>query len=270
LSSGVLSLTVVIPVWGTRYLATLPRAIASVRQEAPEVPIILVDNASDPPVAATRNTLVVRSERRLSAGGARNLGLERVESESVVFLDADDELVPGGLAAMVEGLTRNPDAAVYAMAVVEAETGAPHPFPRRFVPWLARSPRAFALATAVWSLYPIHGPAALRTSAVREAGGHMDYSGGEDWVLAVSLAFRGPVVTDARPGLIYHRQPDSLLARTRGTADVLAAARHVRARLRSDPAVPSVVRVALPAIAVAQWLLIVIVRPLYRAVRRRA
>jgi hypothetical protein len=122
----------------------------------------------------------------------------------------------------------------------------------------------------VWSLYPIHGPAALRTPAVREAGGHMDCSGGEDWVLAVSLAFRGPVATDTRPGLIYHRGQDSLLARTRGTADVLAAARHVRARLRSDPAVPPAVRVALPAIAVTQWLLIVVVRPLYRAVRRRA
>jgi hypothetical protein len=132
---------------------------------------------------------------------------------------------------------------------------------------LARFPRLFALATSVWSLYPIQGNAALRTEAVRDAGGYADCTGGEDWVLAVSLAFRGRILIDRRPGRIYHGHPDSLLRQTRGTADVLAAARRVRERLRGDAAVPQLVRAALPAVAIVQWLLIVGIRPPYRAIR---
>jgi glycosyltransferase involved in cell wall biosynthesis len=260
------SLTVVIPVWGARYLSTLPRAIASVRAQDPELPIVVVDNAAEGGLPATGNAVVIRAEDRLSAGAARNLGLERVEREAVVFLDADDELAPGAVALMRRGLAANPDASVYALSVLEADSGARHAFPHRFAPRLARRSRLFAFATAVWSLYPVHGSAAIRTSAVREAGGQADCTGGEDWALAVSLAFRGRVVFDSAPGLIYHRHPESLLPRTRGTGDVLAAARRVRGRLRTDPAVPRWVRLALPAIASFQWLLIVAVRPLYRAV----
>jgi glycosyltransferase involved in cell wall biosynthesis len=259
--------TVVIPVWGDRYLSTLPRAIASVRAESAALAIVVVDNAADTEVPASAGTIVIRSERRVSAGAARNLGLERVETDAVVFLDADDELAPGALALMSQGLAENPDAAVYALSVIEAETGVRHAFPHRFVPRLARAPGLFALMTAVWSLYPIDGPAALRTSAVRDAGGYPDCTGGEDWVLAASLAFRGRIGVDPAPGLIYHRHPDSLLPRTRGSRDMLAAARRVRERLAADPAVPRSVRAALPAVAAIQWLLILGVRPLYLAMR---
>lgn len=261
-------LTVVIPVWGARYVEALPRALASVRAADQDLPIVVVDNAAEEAVRPADGITVVRAPGRLTAGGARNLGLERVETEAVVFLDADDELFPGALAAMGEGLASNLEASVYALSVVEGETGDRHAFPHRFAPLLARLPRVFAFATAVWSLFPIHGPAALRTSAVRQAGGHADVTGGEDWVLAVSLAFRGRVAFDAAPGLIYHRHPDSVLRRSRGTADMLAAARRVRSRLRTDPGVPSWARAALPAITVLQWLVIAGIRPLYHVVRR--
>ena len=259
-------LSVVIPVWGERYVATLSRAVASVRAQSADVPVVVVDNASDAEVPASGGASIVRAHQRLSAGAARNLGLEQVATDGVVFLDADDELAPGALAAMEAGLSGDPESPVYVLAVVEAD-GARHAFPHRFALMLARAPRLFALATAVWSLYPVHGPAAVRTSAARDAGGNADSTGGEDWALAVSLAFRGRVAIDGRPGLVYHRRPDSLLPRTRGTADILAAAGRVRARLRRDPAVPAAVRAALPAIALAQWTLILAIRPPYRAIR---
>jgi hypothetical protein len=50
--------------------------------------------------------------------------------------------------------------------------------------------------------------------------------------------------------------------------DVRRNAGIVRERLRSDPAVPVVVRRLLPVIAAVQWLLIEGVRPLVRRVRR--
>jgi glycosyltransferase involved in cell wall biosynthesis len=261
------ALTVVIPVWGERYAGTLPRAVASVRSQDATVPIVVVDNASDVDVPAIEGTVAVRSERRLSAGAARNLGLAAVGTELVVLLDADDELLPGALAALRDGLGSDPAAAVYSMALVEGESGRRHRAPRSFVARLARAPRAFALATSLWSLYPIQGAAAMRTAWVRDAGGYGDCDGGEDWVLAVSQAFRGPVLLDPRPGLLYHPGEDSLWRRTRGTASLLAAARHVRARLRSDPAVPRWARAAVPLVAAGQSLLVVAVRPAYRALR---
>ena len=121
------------------------------------------------------------------------------------------------------------------MSLLEADTGARHRTPRRFVPALARCPRLFALATAIWSLYPIQGSAILRTRWVREAGAYPDCDWGDDWVVAVSQAFRGRVVVDPRPGGIYHAHPESLWRRGRPASDLLAAAKQVRARLATDP-----------------------------------
>lgn len=262
-------MTVVIPVWGARYVDSLARAVASVRSQDEEAPIVVVDNASDAEVPQLRGTEVVRSTRRLSAGKARNLGLKRVSTDFVLMLDADDELIEGALASLRDGIDADPGVAVYSMSLLEAETGARHRTPRRLASVLARVPWLFAHATAVWSLYPIHGNAIMRTSGIRDAGGYPDCSGGEDWVLGVSQAFQGRVVIDARPGTVYHAHPESLWRRSRGASDLLAAAGQVRARLATDPAVPGWTRAMIPLIAVLQTLIIVVIRPLFHALRGR-
>ena len=124
-------MTVVIPVWGARYVASLERAIASVRAQDADVPIIVADNASDVEVPEISGTTLVRSPRRLSVGEARNLGLERVETEYVVILDADDELTAGALTSLRAGIDADPSIAVYAMSLLDADTGARHRTPRR-------------------------------------------------------------------------------------------------------------------------------------------
>jgi glycosyltransferase involved in cell wall biosynthesis len=260
---------VVIPVWGARYVESLERAIASVRGADAEAPIIVVDNASDVPVPDIAGATVVRSLRRLSAGEARNLGLERVVTDRLVLLDADDEMLEGALAALRRGIDSDPAVAVYSMSLLEAKTAERHRTPYRVAAALAHVPRAFALATAVWSLYPIHGNAIMRTSWVRDAGGYADCDGGEDWVLAVSQAFRGRVVIDPQPGLAYHAHPASLWRRSRGASDLLAAAKQVRRRLAADPAVPGWTRAMIPLIAALQTFLILVVRPLLHALRGR-
>jgi glycosyltransferase involved in cell wall biosynthesis len=267
LSSPETAVTVVIPVWGARYVASLERAIASVRAQDARVPIIVVDNASDVAVPEIPGTVVVRSPRRLSAGAARNLGLERVVTPFVVPLDADDALVGGALAGLRRGIEADPSIAVYSMSLLEADTGTRHRTPRRFAFPLARAPRLFALATAMWSLYPISSNAIMRASWVRDAGGYADCNGGEDWVLAVSQAFRGRVVIDPHPGGTYHAHPESLWRRSRGASDLLTSARQVRVRLAADPAVPGWTRAILPLIAAVQTMLILLARPLYRVWR---
>src|SRR4051794_19651989 len=88
--------TVVIPVWD-EYVRFLPDAVGSVARDAPGTPILVVDNASTIPVPDLPGTSVVRSDRRLTAGAIRNLGLEHVKTKYVVVLDADDMLLPGTL-----------------------------------------------------------------------------------------------------------------------------------------------------------------------------
>lgn len=261
------ALTVVIPVWGARYVEALPRAIASVRAQNVSAELVVVDNASEPPPAPVADARVVHTQRRLSAGAARNLGIAAATGDYIVLLDADDELADGALATMLAGIEADPGVAVYSMSLREAETGKRHRNPRRFAAPLTHRPRLFALLTATWSLYPIQGNAVLRTRWVREAGGYPDCSGGEDWVLATSQAFRGRVVIDPRPALVYHAAPGSLWRRSRSTRDLLAAAARVRGRVRSDPAVSTASRAALPLVALAQLVLILSVRPLYRGLR---
>lgn len=258
-------MTVVIPVWGARYVESLDRAVASVRGQDEEVPIVVVDNASDAEVPEVPGTVVVRSPRRLSAGEARNFGLEYVTTDCVVLLDADDELTEGALTSLRQGIEADHGIAVYSMSLLEGETGVRHRMPHRFASTLARARWPFAWATAVWSLYPIHGNAIMRTSWIRAAGGYPDHSGGEDWVLGVSQACRGRVVIDPRPGRIYHAHPGSLWRRSRGASDLLAAAKQVRVRLSTDPAVPRWMRATIPLIAVLQTLLILVIRPVYLA-----
>src|SRR3954454_21500289 len=172
------AVTVVIPVWDD-YVEFLDDAVESVRRNSPQAPIVVVDNASSTTIPQLEGCEVLRSERRLSEGAARNLGLERVTSEYVVFLDADDMLLDGTLELLVERLAADPALAVSASSILDGETGERHRTPRRFVPALARWPRVFSMLNSIWSLLPIQGCAVLRTDQVRAAGGYADTDLGE-------------------------------------------------------------------------------------------
>jgi glycosyltransferase involved in cell wall biosynthesis len=258
--------TVVIPVWD-EYVRFLPAAVESARRDGSDVRVVVVDNASTSELPTLPSASVVRSSHRLSVGAARSLGLEHVETDAVLFLDADDELLPGALAFMRERLATDPSLSVSSTAVLDAATGERHRFPRRFVRPLTRRARLFALADCVWSLFPIQGCALLRTAQVRDCGGYPDAEWGDDWVLALSLAFRGRVELDERLGRLYRSTPASISARSRTTSDFLAEIRHVRERIRSDRGIPRWTRALLPMIAALQFVVVFIARPAYLAAR---
>jgi glycosyltransferase involved in cell wall biosynthesis len=247
-------LTVVIPAWDSYAGDGLLEALASVRSQAVPVEVIVVDNASEVPLPGGLGSAeIVALEQRRSTGAARNAGLERVRTPYVVFLDADDLLVPGALSALLNGLEANADCSAYVCSIVDGVTGVRHRSPR----WVARAlcawPRLFALANTIWSLLPTQGAAIMRTADVGDCGGYGDSDRGEDWVLGVSLAFRGRVTFDRRPGLCYRRRADSPgEAAIRGPV-LLENARRVRARVREDQAIPGWAKSALPLIAAGQW-----------------
>lgn len=259
-------MTVVIPAWGG-YVDFVPRAVASARSPTGAGRVLVVDNASEVPIAAPGGSEVVRSDVRLTRGAARNLGLSRVRSEYVVFLDADDSLLPGALERMIAGLDRQSDSPALVGRIVDP-TGALHRAPRRLAVGLARHRQLFAWVNAAWSLMPTQGCTIMRTAAVRDAGGYGDASLGEDWMLAVRLAFRGPIGFDPEPALVYRSRPDSPGAARASRRALLHNAAHVRARLREDGVGGG--RVAIALLALVQTLAVLVAHPIATAGRQAA
>jgi glycosyltransferase involved in cell wall biosynthesis len=267
LSTGDASITVVIPVWD-RYVSYLEAAIDSVRRDAPDARIVVVDNASTLPVIPAPGVSLVRAPRRLSVGAARNLGLDHVATKYVALLDADDEFLPGTLDFLRSRLDSDSTVSVSATSAIDSATGRRHRFPKRPVARLTRWRRLFALLHSIWSLYPIQGCSLLRTAQVRDAGGYPDVDWGDDWVLAVSLAFRGRVELHERPGRRYRDNPGSLWRGGREPGELARSTRLVRQRLRDDRGVPTWARRSVPLIAVLQLVALHVLRPAYVAAQR--
>lgn len=97
--------SVVLPAHGVR--DTLPGALQAVCTAAEHLPTgtpwecWVIDDASDPPLSLPEGlppeVRLVRTERQVFCGGARNVGLARARYGLTVFCDADTHLAPGYL-----------------------------------------------------------------------------------------------------------------------------------------------------------------------------
>jgi glycosyltransferase involved in cell wall biosynthesis len=261
-----LDVTVVVPAWGDYAGKALAEALDSLQTQDLLARILVVDNASDPALAEPAGVEIVRSAERLTVGAARNLGLQHVETPYVLFWDADDLMLPGTLRFLRDRIASEPDVVLVAASIVEGDPPVPHRWPRRWTYPFTRAQGAFALAHSVWSLLPTTGSAIMRTAAARDSG-YADANSGEDWVLGVSLAFRGRIVLERRPGRVYRRHPASLWETQRSLPQLMRHARAVRVRLRSDAEIPRWVRLLLPAIAGLQLVAILVVHPLAETAR---
>jgi hypothetical protein len=230
-------ISVVIPVWDA-YARRLPSALASLDDQGVALAVIVIDNASTTPLPEAPRATVLRLERRVSVGAARNAGLAAVTSAFVCFLDADDQLLPGTLARMRARLAARPSAVV-AVAGCEAwieDTGerVAWGWPRPLAYRLARHRRVFTMVTALRNAYPTTG-ALMRTAAIRAAGGFADADHEEDWLPAVALAARGDVDLDPEPGRRCRICERSLYGAGAHMATMRANRRELRRALRRDP-----------------------------------
>jgi hypothetical protein len=260
--------SVVVPAWGGYAGSPLREAIATLLEQDLPARIVIVDNASNEPLPQVGSVEVVRAPQRLTVGAARNFGLERVTTPYVVFWDADDLMLPGTLRFLRERIASEQRPVAVAAAIVEGEPPVRHRWPPRWSARLAGLPRLFAFCHAIWALFPTTGATIVRTATVRDCNGYADADSGEDWVLGVSLAFRGRIELHERPGRVYRRLGESLWERRRSPRDLLAHAAAVRRRMRSDPGVPGLVRAAIPLLAALQAIALVGLAPLARAARR--
>jgi glycosyltransferase involved in cell wall biosynthesis len=130
---------------------------------------------------------VVRSETRIERSAARNLGLNRVASPFVLFLDDDDRLAPGALARLVGALKRAPRsiASVGGRQVFDT-----HQRRRVAHPRFRVTKRVWAEIMLGW--VPITGQVALRTDPVQAVGGfNAELNLSEDVFLWMHLAMVG-------------------------------------------------------------------------------
>jgi hypothetical protein len=201
------------------YGALVGRALASVAASAgvrPEV-VVVDDHSTDDSLAVLAGlvaerpwlpTLVVAKPANQGLSAARNTGLGHARADLVFVLDADNEVYPTGLAALV-GAIGPGDAFAYGVVDTFADgDGAPVglvsalPFD---LPFLCRGNYIDAMAL-------------LRRSAVLEAGGYdavMDerHGGWEDYDLWLRLADRGwSAAAVARPVGRYRVHPASMLS----------------------------------------------------------
>lgn len=244
--------TVVIPVWDGYVALRFSEALESIATQDRPVSMLVVDNASQvplPPVGAAR---VIRSSERISLGAARNLGLEQVQTEYVIFADADDLLLPGTISRLERGIEADPSLVAFAMAFLDAETGRRHRWPHRWIARLVRRPRLLAAVNAVWAVYPITGPVLIRTGLARAVGGHAEVDNGDARSLGAALLFRGAVGWIDEPGCVYHRRPGSNLDLHQSVTALRESSASVRAHLRADRGAPRWMRWAMPTLAIAQ------------------
>ena len=133
-TGAALLVTVVIPCYNQAHF--LGEAIESVlSQSYPNFEILVVDDGStdDTSEVATRYPRVrcIRQENR-GLAGARNTGIGHARGEYLVFLDADDRLLPEALEAGVRELEAHPECAFVSSRCDNiAADGSPFPPPAR-------------------------------------------------------------------------------------------------------------------------------------------
>lgn len=248
------SVTVVVPVWD-RYCELLRESVESALAQ-PGVPIevVVVDNASSTPLPALPEGVgVVRLPARVHVGTARNVGLARVRSPYVTFLDADDVLLPGALESLTTRLEddRRAVTACGRFVTWNASTNERRIVrraPRPVAVGVSRLPRAFAAANLAFNSFPVVG-CVHRVDAVRRAGGFADASVGEDWVLGAMLCFQGRIRFSERPTFLRRVHEGSLWYQAHDPEALLEAARVLHDRARHDPAVPAWTKMLLPVLA---------------------
>ncbi|WP_406249505.1 glycosyltransferase family 2 protein [Microbacterium sp. M] len=92
---------------------------------------------------------VLRHERSIGLGAARNVGLDRVDTEYVGFLDGDDELTPTALARLI-GTLETTGSEFVAGAYVRSRHDRGAYVPGRVQPWVAAATDPQRLGTTIF------------------------------------------------------------------------------------------------------------------------
>lgn len=190
LLSAAVDVSVVIPCYNqARYL---PEAIDSVDAGARSVEVIVVDDGSTDGTAGVAASFAhVRTIRQENQGlaAARNTGLAHARGRYVLFLDADDRLLPGAVECGARALDDHPACAMtYGRCVMMGPDGHPWPTPR--VPRVDRDHHAALLRqNVIW----MPAMAMFRREALAQVGGFArGFDAAADYDLYLRVTRRWP------------------------------------------------------------------------------
>lgn len=215
---------VIVPVRGEApYLTEALESV--VAQDSSPDEVVVVDDASPRPVQLAPDVAdavrVIRREERGGPAGARQTGLEALDSDLVALLDADDAWEPGKLAAQLAALDHHSEAALcFGRALVIGADGAPTG--ERWEEPEAGVHDAEALAPLLYERNPVPTSSVLlRRTAVEAAGGFASTVpfGVEDWDLWLRLVAAGVSFVCEPQGRVRYRRHGGGL-----TADLAALA----------------------------------------------
>jgi glycosyltransferase involved in cell wall biosynthesis len=222
------SVSIVIPCYNQgRYLG---EAIDSARQQShPNVDVLVVDDGSTDDtarVAAAHPSITYLRQGNAGTAVARNRGLRDSRGELVVFLDADDRLLPDAIALGVDYLASHSNAAFVTGHVrLIDEQGTPG-----VVPDQDHEPAGYAPLLR-WNHIWTPGVVMYRRITLDAVGGFDPSAGGSsDFELNVRIARRLPIACHHQVILEY-RQHDANM--TRDPAHMLRSAVSVRRRERA-------------------------------------
>jgi GT2 family glycosyltransferase len=110
-----------------RNAATLPGALAALKAEVPSgTELLVVENGGDESVNVLVQavwpgaTVMVNAENRGFAAGV-NQGVRHAASSTILLLNPDAEVEPGGITALSDALERLPDAGIVAPRLLDTE-----------------------------------------------------------------------------------------------------------------------------------------------------
>lgn len=201
--------SVVIPCLNQR--RHLPDAIESaVSDDVPTEIIVVDDGSTDGSAALVMSRFpgarcIRQSGRGLAA--ARNRGIEAAFGEFIIFLNADDRLLPGAIDIAVRALSARPDCVMaYGRSVMIGSDGTTWPTAER--PAVRSGHHAALLRTnLIW----VPAMAILRREALLEAGGFaLGFDAVADYDLYLRLTSRYAVSDHGHVVAAYRRQPDTI------------------------------------------------------------
>lgn len=190
---------------------TIGRAIASALS-AGDNPILLVDDFStDKTVAVARQLAgtriqVVRPKEKRGIGNARQTALDHLETPFALWLDADDELLPGRPSRLLDLLEKHTADLVYDAGVLVAASGQETPL------WMPDFLRArdghLRLLERNW-LPGLWG--GFRTDFAKKIGYDPAFLNSEDYDFLLRSLFAGArIQLETKSGYRYHHTDTSL------------------------------------------------------------
>jgi GT2 family glycosyltransferase len=176
-------------------------------QACQDYELILVDDGSPIPVAPVADAhgrITTLHQNNAGPAVARNTGIARSRGRYLVFLDADDYLLPPALAAGINALETHPDAG-FAVGPREEMTFEGEPVPWHVPPPPLQTHIYLPLLRFDWYIIP-PSSAMFRREVVEAVGGFRDPWGADDLDFYLRVAHRYAACCFQTPAVTRYRR----------------------------------------------------------------